>query len=621
MTDVEAADLLRIAPNLSMDASEAATETFGILTTKGGGKTYLAGKIAEELYGHGCPVIILDPVGNWWPIRLDASGQGLGLPFMVIGGDHADVPLDPKKGAEIARYLVEHDGSAVIDLSALSKTKRKEFVADFCEALMIATRTNKSPRMVIFEEVQNFAPQRLTRGEERMLGAVTDVVRIGRNYAVGCMMLSQRPQSVNKEVLNMVECLFIGKMRAAQDRKAIKDWVTEQGVDNKAELAELPSLKSGDFYCWSPSWLEIFVKIRAFPKKTFDGSSTPKLGRQSERREIVPLDVRAFIEMLGGSTDQHSSDEVPGGRGAGKVPKPTKPTKPTKSTHMAKPTEPTKAFDNGVQEILDRASARVAELEAENAKLLRDQERADRLIAEYEADVGIGDDLHSELTEVIDRARTAIENFVSRRQKLMAGMPVLSENAYVSPLLEAPTRRRSKKQPAATAPVPAPVKKAARMAGAAATPDYTLSLLDAIVAYGPVTRLELSILAIKSRTSSTFAGAIHSLADDGYITETSGKLESTPLGQRRAPGAPIKKGRTLYDLWMRQLRDYDRETFKALEPKGTELTRKELAESAGHSVTSSTFAKSVHRLINAGLCEEVSRKIRVTSFVRKAFGL
>lgn len=33
---------------------------------KGGRKTYLAGKIVEELHRLGCPVIIIDQVGNWW---------------------------------------------------------------------------------------------------------------------------------------------------------------------------------------------------------------------------------------------------------------------------------------------------------------------------------------------------------------------------------------------------------------------------------------------------------------------------------------------------------------------------------------------------------------------------
>lgn len=51
-----------------------------------------------------------------------------------------------------------------------------------------------------------------------MLGAVEDIVRLGRNYGSGCMLLSQRPQSVNKEVLNQVECLFVGQINEAHAR-------------------------------------------------------------------------------------------------------------------------------------------------------------------------------------------------------------------------------------------------------------------------------------------------------------------------------------------------------------------------------------------------------------------
>ena len=37
------------------------------------------------------------------------------------------------------------------------------------------------------------------RGQERMLGAMEDIIKLGRNYGIGVSLLSQRPQSVNIE--------------------------------------------------------------------------------------------------------------------------------------------------------------------------------------------------------------------------------------------------------------------------------------------------------------------------------------------------------------------------------------------------------------------------------------
>jgi DNA helicase HerA-like ATPase len=35
-----------------------------------------------------------------------------------------------------------------------------------------------------------------------MLGAIEDIVRLGRNFGIGVSMISQRPQSINTEVRN-----------------------------------------------------------------------------------------------------------------------------------------------------------------------------------------------------------------------------------------------------------------------------------------------------------------------------------------------------------------------------------------------------------------------------------
>ena len=63
-----------IGKHLSLP-EEAVTETFGILAQKGFGKTYAAQKLAEQMMKANAQVVAIDPVGNWWCLRVAADGK------------------------------------------------------------------------------------------------------------------------------------------------------------------------------------------------------------------------------------------------------------------------------------------------------------------------------------------------------------------------------------------------------------------------------------------------------------------------------------------------------------------------------------------------------------------
>jgi hypothetical protein len=275
---------------------DAVTQTFGFIARKGHGKTYAAGRLVEELLGSRAPVVVLDPVGTWYGLRLARDGKSPGLEVPVFGGDHGDIPITPSAGPTLARAIVEHNTSAVVDVSGFRKGEMKTFVAAFCEELFQRAKRDRRPRMVVFEEAQVFAPQRTTPESARMLGAVEDIVRLGRNCGLGSALISQRPQSVNKEVLNQVECLFVGQLNAAHERKAIDEWILEKGV--KLDASDLPSLPVGTMYLWSPGWLRTFQKVRVLPKQTFDASATPELGAARHDVELRPVDLEALRTAL-----------------------------------------------------------------------------------------------------------------------------------------------------------------------------------------------------------------------------------------------------------------------------------------------------------------------------------
>jgi hypothetical protein len=293
------AKLLHISKGLSLTL-DAATQTFAFLGRKGSGKTYAAGKLVELLLDAGVQVLVLDNVGNWGAgLRLAADGKSQGFDIPVFGGLRGDIPLEEGAGGLIADALADTKRSAVLDLSQFSLAARRRFSTAFGERLWLRKKGehNPSPLFLVIEESQLVVPQNVRGGDERMVGIFEEIVRLGRNYGIGVAMISQRPQSVNKEVLNQTECLFVFQTNGRQERDALKKWVVAQGADVDL-VEELPGLPVGTAFVWSPQWLRIFKRVEISPKNTFDASATPKVGDKRQSRELAPLDLDDLREKM-----------------------------------------------------------------------------------------------------------------------------------------------------------------------------------------------------------------------------------------------------------------------------------------------------------------------------------
>lgn len=304
------ADSLRLGPKLNLPL-DAVTQTIAFLARKGAGKTYAAGKLVEQLLDAGAQTVVLDPVGVWYGLRLNSKGNPGGFDVPVLGGEHGDIPLEPGAGAMVADVIIERGTSAILDVSSFRKAQRKTFVEAFAEQLFQRKKSKRTPLHLVLEESQLFAPQNPRSGEERMLGAIEDIVRLGRNYGIGATLISQRPQSVNKEVLNQVECLFVLQTSGKHERKAIREWVVHQGLDVAGMVDELPSLPIGTAYLWSPQWLGRLEKVRIGKKKTFDASATPELGAQLlEPKRLGKVELRE-IEQAMSAVVERAAEEDP----------------------------------------------------------------------------------------------------------------------------------------------------------------------------------------------------------------------------------------------------------------------------------------------------------------------
>ena len=295
---------LPIADDLSLPL-EVITDAMGMIGRRGSGKTYAAQRLAELMYRAEAQFIALDPVGNWWALRLDADGKNAS-PFQtpVFGGLKGDVPLEPTAGKLIADVIVDRGISAIVDISQFeSNAAKSRFATDFGERLFYRKKAAPSALHIFMEEAQELVPQNPQSDENRMLGAWQRIAKLGRNYGIGFSLLSQRPQEVHKKVLNLVEVLFVFQLSGTHERKAVTAWIEDKGIDEDID-AILPKLKRGEPHVWSPVMLAISRVVRISKKETFDASATPTVGKRADIRELAPIDLEHLGKEIAASKER-----------------------------------------------------------------------------------------------------------------------------------------------------------------------------------------------------------------------------------------------------------------------------------------------------------------------------
>ena len=299
---------LQISNDFSLPL-DAVTETFALLAKRGSGKTYTAKVMAEEMIGAGLPVAIIDPIGVWWGLRSSSDGLAPGLPVVVFGGDHADVPLEEHSGELLADVLIDERFPAIFDLSLLSKGASRRWMADFAERLY---HRNREALHLFIDEADAFAPQRPDPGAQRLLGAVEDLVRRGRARGIGLTLITQRPAVLNKDVLTQTQTLIALRMTGVLDVKAIDEWVRLHADEDEArELkASLPSLPVGTAWVWAPDRENSLQKIQVRLARTFDSSATPKVGEtRIEPRQLAQIDLASLGERIAAQIERAQEED------------------------------------------------------------------------------------------------------------------------------------------------------------------------------------------------------------------------------------------------------------------------------------------------------------------------
>lgn len=296
--------MLKLAKELLLPVS-AVTQKFAFMGRSSSGKTYGSTKLAEEMLLIGAQIMVLDVVGNWYGLRIPKDKRNAPFDIHIFGGRNADIEINPKAGKIVAGVLVEKNLSAVIDISEFIEHEQMRFTYDFLTELFRLRKETPRACHLFIEEAQELVPQTLPpsqKGEEsfgaKMLHAAQRILKIGRNYGIGATIITQRPQDVNKKVLNQTEVLLAFQMTGIQEKKTIAEWIRDKGEDEN--LADnLSKLEVGNALVWSPAWLKVSGMFKIAEKITADVSATPEVGVDApQTQKLAPRDVSELSESI-----------------------------------------------------------------------------------------------------------------------------------------------------------------------------------------------------------------------------------------------------------------------------------------------------------------------------------
>lgn len=570
---------LRLSQSLSLPV-ESITETFAILGKRGSGKSSTAVVMAEEMIRLGHPVVVVDPVGTWWGLRSSADGKDDGLPVVIFGGDHADVPLEEKAGRVIADALIDGRFPAILDLSLLSKSAMRRLMTDFLERLY---QRNREALHLIVDEADLLAPQRLPAEGLRLFGAMDDIQRRGRARGLGTTLITQRPAVINKDLLSQSEVLVAMRLTGARDVAAIDEWVRLNADEDEAKIVKssLASLPVGTAWVWSPTLLEVLERVQVRRRHTFDSSATPKPGQP---RPVAEAFARIDTDALGARITELAEEA------AAHDPKAlqAKVARLEQQLARARRDSPTPQPEPEVREV----TVEVPALTPEQEQLLA---RATETVREYAANA-------------CHRAEEAVAGIREQVDLLTQMLDTLPERAAPTPAPrpEQPPAAPRPSRPRATTPART-ASRGSNGGSGAGLPKAQRLVLTALAQHGTLGINQVALITGYRHTSGGFKNTLSQLRTNGWIDGAGTGTATITDDGLAALGdyEPLPTGDALLAWWMargnpvglaeRTILEVLREAYPAFVPT------EEIATRSGYSATSGGFKNALSRLRSLGL--------------------
>jgi hypothetical protein len=208
----------------------------------GAGKSVLARVIIEQTFGI-VPFIVLDIEGEYYTLK-EKFGD-----ILVIGGQHADIPINMQSGKLLPKEIIGNRLSVVIDLSDLQMNDRILYAKYFLETMMELPKEYWINYLVFIEEAHTLCGEQDKQASAR---AVKDLMSRGRKRGYCGILLTQRISKLHKDAAAECNNKFIGKtfLDLDMDRSAKELGFTASSEYNRLSLREL---EKGNFFAFGTS--------------------------------------------------------------------------------------------------------------------------------------------------------------------------------------------------------------------------------------------------------------------------------------------------------------------------------------------------------------------------------
>jgi hypothetical protein len=596
---------LHISPNLALPP-DAVTQTLVVYGGKGMGKTNFASVLAEELSRSRLKFSLLDPVGVSWGLRHAPTGGEGGIPLLILGGPKGDIPIEPEAGKVVADLVVDEEVDTLIDISRFasgkmwSKGAKIRFVADYCEQLYERQGEARRPLMQIIDEAGRYVPQQIPKGAvdiARCVGAIEELVELGRNVGVGVTLITQRSARMNKSVSELAECMIAFRTIGPNSVNSILDWLGDNVPKERWNelLSSLRTLPVGSALVVSPGWLEFEGVVPMRARETYDSSATPKAGEREKRPgQAKAINIDAYVERMADVIERAKSDDP---RELRKQISELKLALKKKEGEVAKPVVETKVKTKVERvEVPMLKEADLKRIEAAVAKLTQAKNDVEQQLAR------IGKQIT--LAHAPTPPATPADHVTINQQRFKAESNV-SPKIAATPNFGDSSGYRAKLTPINDR------GKAVHQASNGHLSKIQQEMLDGLVFLYQLgikqpSRVNLAVVIGKSSDGGYFTNNLSALKTSGLINyPREGALELTEAGMALASDYEAPRTRAeLHDRWLGKLPKIQSEILCALiEHYPEEFTREEIASYIGKEPDGGYFTNNVSALRSLGLVE------------------
>jgi hypothetical protein len=553
-----------------------------VLGGSGTGKTAFGRVLFEEATKAGVVCGAIDLKADWWGLKSTADGKGDGIPVVIFGGEHQDVPLEEGGGAATADIVVDLRQPFIIDLENFSKGKQLRFLAVFAERLY---DRNREPLVMFWDEIDRYAPQKPMSPEANVcLGAMEDIAKRGRKHGIFSTFITQRNAGLNKGVSELCDVAAVFRTPGPRDQEAVEDWFSTKATKEQRDVVmkNLAGIDTGTcVLCSAHPKLRLFETVPIRMPETFDSSATPEIGhRPIEPKRLAQPDLEKLRVRMAATIEKAKAEDPRALRAKiAQLEREIKASKLTPVTPVT-PAEPT------IKEVPVLKGKQLAQLESFCTKLMREAERHGSAMSLF----------WGNLNQVADSLLKAIKSVSQERPPLMQRSS--TAGTWAAPIPRMATKILS-------------VKPSREPGSEIVVSGSQQRILNALIwaegiGLASLDKTQLALLADHSPTSGGYFNNLGALRTAGLIEyPSSGVARLTAAG--RAQAQPVDVPTTsadLQEMLFRKLSTSQATILRVLIAQYPEAMRKDrVAEAAGQSPTSGGYFNNLGRLRSLGLID------------------